>query len=123
MKKEIDCNIIIDLLPLYHDKVVSEETSKSVKNHLEACEECNNEYNIISEELPQQEENSTKEKFFKMITGEKKKKLIKLIASVILTTSFIFVVFYTFTQVPIRRVNDSQIGIFCTLHSSSLQRH
>jgi len=37
----MNCNIIKDLLPLYIDDCCSDETRELVKEHLEACEECN----------------------------------------------------------------------------------
>ncbi len=38
--KEINCNIIKDILPLYVDGVVSDDTKEIVEEHLEHCEEC-----------------------------------------------------------------------------------
>ena len=37
---KISCNIIGDLLPLYVDGAVSEETKKLVEEHLAECEDC-----------------------------------------------------------------------------------
>ena len=34
------CNIIQDLLPLYHDNVCSEESRRAVQEHLSECEAC-----------------------------------------------------------------------------------
>ena len=34
------CNIIQDLLPLYHDNVCSEESRRAVQQHLPECEAC-----------------------------------------------------------------------------------
>jgi len=36
----MNCKIIADLLPLYHDEVVSEESRELVEEHLETCAEC-----------------------------------------------------------------------------------
>ncbi len=36
----MNCEIIRDLLPLYVDKVCSEETEKEVEAHLDGCEQC-----------------------------------------------------------------------------------
>ena len=36
----MDCNIIRDLLPLYHDGVCSEESRQAVEEHLQSCESC-----------------------------------------------------------------------------------
>lgn len=40
MKREIDCCIIQDLLPLYIDGLTSDSTSQAVKEHLEECPDC-----------------------------------------------------------------------------------
>lgn len=40
----ISCNIIKDLLPLYHDKVCSEETKRAVEEHIKTCPSCWEEY-------------------------------------------------------------------------------
>lgn len=45
MKKE--CNIIRDILPLYVEDMVSEETAKFVKEHLENCPECTREFEAM----------------------------------------------------------------------------
>lgn len=42
MKNE--CNIVRDILPLYVEDMVSEETAKFVKEHLENCPECTKEF-------------------------------------------------------------------------------
>ena len=36
MNKELQCNIVNDLLPLYMDDLTSEETNSFIKKHLEA---------------------------------------------------------------------------------------
>ncbi|MCA1063928.1 zf-HC2 domain-containing protein [Rossellomorea sp. AcN35-11] len=38
--REVPCEIIEDLLPLYHDEVCSEESRKMVDEHLAGCEQC-----------------------------------------------------------------------------------
>lgn len=43
MMKEINCNIIRDILPLYVDEVVSEDTKELVSEHLETCQSCRQE--------------------------------------------------------------------------------
>lgn len=44
------CQIIQDLLPLYHDGVCSEESKKVVREHLEDCEKCRDFHGIIANE-------------------------------------------------------------------------
>lgn len=38
--RNIDCNVIRDLLPLYIDNVCSKESAQLVKEHLSACDKC-----------------------------------------------------------------------------------
>ncbi len=49
MSKE--CMIIRDLLPLYHDDLVSDETKEFVENHLKGCEKCREELEKIKSEI------------------------------------------------------------------------
>ena len=41
---EIKCSVIEDLLPLYVDEVVSDDTKELVEAHLKTCECCRQEY-------------------------------------------------------------------------------
>jgi len=45
---KMDCNIIKDLLPLYHDEVCSRESKKAVEDHMKDCESCRNYYQEIN---------------------------------------------------------------------------
>ncbi len=40
MKEKIPCDLIKDILPLYDEKLCSEETNKIISEHLAECEEC-----------------------------------------------------------------------------------
>lgn len=40
MNKELPCYIVSDLLPLYQDDILSEQTKKEIDKHLNECEEC-----------------------------------------------------------------------------------
>ena len=46
-RKDLPCTVVKDLLPLYHDGVVSSDTSDLIEAHLEGCENCRNELNSI----------------------------------------------------------------------------
>ena len=37
----MDCNIIVDLLPLYEEGLCRKETKRIVEEHLKECDECN----------------------------------------------------------------------------------
>lgn len=45
------CNIIRDLLPLYHDKVCSKESCILVEEHIEQCEDCKKLLKNIAEDV------------------------------------------------------------------------
>ena len=48
---KITCNVIKDILPLYIDGVVSEDTQKIVDEHLAECSLCRDEMNKINKTL------------------------------------------------------------------------
>ena len=39
---ELKCHIVRDLLPLYNDDLLSEESRAEVEQHLKTCEDCAN---------------------------------------------------------------------------------
>ena len=51
----ISCNVVQDLIVLFQEKTVSEETRREVRNHLKECRECRRVYkeyaNLNQEEL------------------------------------------------------------------------
>lgn len=49
--KEISCNIIRDILPLYVDEAVCEETKELVEEHLFTCEDCRKEAEMMKKAL------------------------------------------------------------------------
>ena len=85
---KINCSLIKDLLPLYIDDLCSKETTEIVGNHLEICEDCNNEYEILKTEpkVKPQQDNSKEliKKVNKKFGKDKKIAVIKTV-SIILT--------------------------------------
>lgn len=51
MMDKITCNVIKDMLPLYVDGAVCEDTKKIVEDHLEGCNACKNEMNKLTKAL------------------------------------------------------------------------
>ena len=49
--KKISCNIIRDILPLYLDDVVSDDTKELVEEHLETCDACRTEADILGRNI------------------------------------------------------------------------
>lgn len=54
---KISCKIIEDLLPLYADKVCSEESGALVEKHIAECGECRAKLEAMTEEIPKSSEN------------------------------------------------------------------
>lgn len=48
---KVSCDIIKDLLPLYYDKVCSNDSRKLVEEHLAECSSCKSELNKIEESI------------------------------------------------------------------------
>ncbi|MDE5780161.1 MAG: zf-HC2 domain-containing protein [Lachnospiraceae bacterium] len=49
--KNINCNIVKDILPLYFDKVVSKDTIEMVEEHLKSCENCQKEASVMKKDF------------------------------------------------------------------------
>ena len=98
-----ECNIIRELLPLYWEGMVSEDTEAYVKEHLEGCAECaklnaqtepEEAAPVSEEELPVEEhpeENPDIMALKKVKKKIQKKKMIAIVISVILTVAVIFI--------------------------------
>lgn len=87
--KEINCNIIKDILPLYVDGVVSDDTKEMVKEHLDSCEECKKEVELMKQEIciPAEKEALLIKNFKKKLRN---KKLIISGLSILLTGLILF---------------------------------
>jgi hypothetical protein len=48
---KINCNIVKDILPLYADNIVSEDTKKLVEEHLLSCNDCKKELSLLKSDL------------------------------------------------------------------------
>lgn len=49
--KKISCNIIKDILPLYVDEVVSDDTKEMVEEHLKSCDACREEAMLLKKDI------------------------------------------------------------------------
>lgn len=49
--KKISCDIIKDVLPLYLDGIVSEDTKEMVEEHLSSCDSCRKEAELLKQNL------------------------------------------------------------------------
>lgn len=53
---EINCGIIADLLPLYAENMLGEDSRKTVEEHLASCEECRKKYEQMTAAVPMAEQ-------------------------------------------------------------------
>ena len=101
--KEIKCTIIQDILPLYIDDVVAQDTREMVEGHLKKCGKCKKEYESMKGNLflPAENKDLVISKLSKK--WRQKKAIISLLS--ILATFFIVMgsfmyVFYYETLIP-----------------------
>ena len=109
MKKE--CSIVRDVLPLYFENMVSEETAAFVKEHLETCPDCAAEFEHLKSgrqidelETPQRKNDAN------VITAVKKKivkKVVKIVASVCLTFVVLFSAILLYTGISYSVTKDN----------------
>lgn len=97
--KEIEnnryCSMIEDLLPLYVEGLISEDTKKQIEIHLKNCNKCseilkelqkNEVFDLEIEKTTQEDSNDgIKEKEIKCIKNIKRRTTVKIISSVIIT--------------------------------------
>lgn len=83
------CKIIQDLLPLYCDKLTSPESNEEIEKHLRNCEECNH----IYENMCAKEESIINSKDIQPLKKVKRKNIIRIIVSVLVSAVVLFGVF------------------------------
>lgn len=117
--KDIKCTIIQDVLPLYIDEVVSQDTKEMVDEHLQYCDKCQKEYESMKRDLNIPVENT--DSLFNNISKKwRKKKVVISIVSTLATATILILaylsVFYYDTVIPysedlvkIEKQNDNQL--------------
>lgn len=101
---KISCEIIKDLLPLYHDGVCSKESNEMVEEHLSDCENCKAELLAMDHELiPNNhiEENIKEAEAVKKLSKEWKKGMIVSLFQGILITLIVFLILYCFIGIQV----------------------
>lgn len=87
---EANCNVIQDILPLYLDNAVSEDTAKMVEEHLHTCKECM-EYKKKMEADIVVTENNEGKKLLRKINGRIRKKIVISVAAAIVALAALIV--------------------------------
>lgn len=109
----LKCEIVRDLLPLYHDGVVSEVTKLEVTKHLAECSECTAEYDLLSRELPQEKEKdrTPNKGFIKMLKRERTRRIITTSLISLASVAAVLGGLYFLTSVPIRQIPADAIHV------------
>lgn len=90
--KEIDCDIIQDLLPSYSDKISSEATNNLVEEHLQGCNNCRKVLTSMNKDVTVKTSNNKNERI-DYLKGYKRRKKIVIIISIILTILILSTIF------------------------------
>ena len=108
------CEIVQDLLPLYHDAVVNSVTRNAVESHLLTCESCAQEYRLMMTELPVQPEAEAPSRFAAFAKSVKKKRMITAVVAAALACLILAGGLYLLTQVPMVPMDISDFQIYQT---------
>jgi|AGTN01.1.fsa_nt_gi hypothetical protein len=104
---KISCEIVKDLLPLYHDGICSTDSKNLVEEHLAYCDSCKVELQAMDDELSVKnaEQNLNEAEAVKKLSGRWKKgmrkSLLKGILIAILSIALIALVLYLFMDFKI----------------------
>lgn len=112
-KNLLSCGLTKDLLPLYRDGVVCEETAEAVKAHLETCESCAAEYEGLCAALPVEENTGPKslKKFVAFQKRLKNKKILTILTAVALTCAVLLTGFFLLTRLPLVSVSPEEVEL------------
>lgn len=110
---ELDCDIVRDLLPLYHDSVVSETTMTAVRQHISTCNQCRSELEALQEELPCDQASTpvTQKKFANMMQSQKRKRILWTGISAVLIVALLVGAYFGQFQLPIFDVPQNEITV------------
>ncbi|MEG1256835.1 zf-HC2 domain-containing protein [Clostridium sp.] len=118
---KVSCEIIKDLLPLYYDKVCSDESNKMVEEHLDECSSCKSELSKINDviELPKEiaEKNCSDSNVIKTIADSWNRSKVKAFvigtigAAVVFTVLFLGLFKWNIISVPTDVVKISDVSI------------
>lgn len=115
--RNLDCDIVSDLLSLYHDDVVKETTKEAIKQHLETCDACKKEYEALCVELPIEKgtvNTNTKEKFLHMMKKAKRNRIVTCMIAVILIFALLVGGYFLQEQFLIADLPNEHITVYRT---------
>lgn len=112
-RNKLECDIVCDLLPLYHDGVVSEATKTAVEQHISECDKCRDELKSLQEELPGETPSApvTRRSFANMMRNQKRRRILWTGISVILAIALLIGAYFGQLQLPIFDVPEEEITV------------
>lgn len=90
--KELECDVIQDLLPSYVDKISSNATNRVVEEHIEKCIKCKNNLNNMAKEVDAKL-TKNKEERINYLKGYKKRRQLLIIVSILVTIAILAITF------------------------------
>lgn len=108
---KLHCDTVRDLLPLYHDKVVSKYSALLIREHLAQCRACSAEYEMLCAELPDNDAEQEKKGVAKLLKRTRLSGLKAGIAIMVLLVFAVYGVWHILTEVPIVKVKPEYYSI------------
>ncbi|WP_062321351.1 zf-HC2 domain-containing protein [Halolactibacillus sp. JCM 19043] len=107
---KVTCHVIKDMLPLYSENMLSEDSCKMVEEHIEQCQNCKNDLNDMRtfNEVPVNRDVSP---LLKIKSTLRKKKIQTVILSVLFSMIFFIVAFAFLTEPEYIPYNERSVTI------------
>ncbi|MCR5609708.1 MAG: DUF4825 domain-containing protein [Lachnospiraceae bacterium] len=110
MGNKIPCAVVKDILPLYIDELVSDETKQTIGEHLDECAECKELYDEMKPEKEEVAEENIKEvDYLKKVRGTNKK--IIAISAVLVVLLAVMAVAVVIMRKKISAVENRKLDI------------
>jgi len=93
----MNCDVVKDLLPLYHDGVCSEESMIEIEKHLKECEDCQKYLEEISKKIIHYSNRLKEEEKLNLLKAFRKKFFKKRTVVILIVIFSVFIVLYLST--------------------------
>ena len=112
----LPCNVVQDLLPLYHDGVCSEESKELVQEHIATCAQCKDYLHQLKEEAAPDKIDTAKPLLSIQMSWNKQKRnalikglMIALLIGAMLFTSFVLATQWHFIEISTHEMSVTEI--------------
>lgn len=107
---EANCNVIQDILPLYLDNAVSEDTAKMVEEHLHTCKECMEYKKKMEADIVVTENNEGKKLLRKINDRIRKKIVVSVVAAIAALAALIVGGIYVYKWMQVNKMTRLSIN-------------